>query len=41
MLLKDVVDLLEKKNIHYIQFEISQDMMHGMGRDGSEVFKFP
>lgn len=38
--LKGCSNLLERKAINYIQFEVSRDMMQGMGRDGSEVFEF-
>ncbi len=31
--------LLEQGAIRYIQFEVSQTMIKGMGRDGSEIFK--
>lgn len=36
---KDCSRLLKHEAIHYIQFEVSQAMIKGMERDGSEIFK--
>ena len=33
-------DLLDRKSIRYIQFEVSEDMNKGLGLDGTEVFSF-
>lgn len=33
-----VRELLEKKAVRYVQFEVSQDMIRGMSRNGDEVF---
>jgi len=37
--LKSCSGLLKRGAIRYIQFEVSQAMVKGMGRDGTEVFK--
>ena len=38
--LKGCRNLLKNRAVHYVQFEVSQDMIEGMGLDGTEVFKF-
>ena len=38
--LKGCSELLKQRAIRYIQFEVSQAMVEGMGRDSSDVFRF-